>query len=63
MARPTDGVRRFQSFLRRKKRPDLSFFLRALREADPDFGEPTDPHGDDGMMSREWLTRRMRRAA
>lgn len=41
------------------KRPaDLRFFLRALREADPDFGEEVD--ADVRLMSREWLTRNMR---
>jgi len=38
--------------------PDLRFFLRALREADPDFGEEVD--ADVRLMSREWLTRNMR---
>jgi diguanylate cyclase (GGDEF)-like protein len=38
--------------------PDLRFFLRALREADPDFGEQVD--ADVRLMSREWLTRNMR---
>ncbi len=38
--------------------PDLRFFLRALREADPDFGEEAD--ADVRLMSREWLTRNMR---
>jgi diguanylate cyclase (GGDEF)-like protein len=37
---------------------DLRFFLRALREADPDFGEEAD--ADVRSMSREWLTRNMR---
>ena len=39
---------------------ELRFFLRALREADPDFGEERDPSTDDDLMSREWLTRSMR---
>ena len=47
------------SFMRRKE-PDLRFFLRAFREADPDFGEKKDPGTDEELMSREWLTRRMR---
>jgi len=38
----------------------LRFFLRAFREADPDFGEEKDPDTGDDMMSREWLIRRMR---
>jgi diguanylate cyclase (GGDEF)-like protein len=37
---------------------DLRFFLRALREADPDFGE--EAGADVKLMSREWLTRNMR---
>jgi diguanylate cyclase (GGDEF)-like protein len=48
------------SFLRRKELPDLRFFLRAFREADPDFGEERDSDTDDDLMSREWLTRSMR---
>lgn len=39
--------------------PDVRFYLRALREADPDFGEP-DVDGDVKRMSREWRTRSMR---
>jgi len=45
---------------RRKDPSNLRFFLRALREADPDFGEERDPGTDDDLMSREWLTRSMR---
>jgi diguanylate cyclase (GGDEF)-like protein len=40
--------------------PVLRFFLRALREADPDFGEEKDPGAGEDLMSREWLTRSMR---
>ena len=50
MPRPTD-------------RPDLLFFLRALREADPDFGAERDRATDEERMSREWLIRRLRRTA
>jgi diguanylate cyclase (GGDEF)-like protein len=47
------------SFWKHRSSPDVRFFLRALREADPDFGE-ADPEGDVKRMSHEWLTRRMR---
>jgi diguanylate cyclase (GGDEF)-like protein len=40
--------------------PVLRFFLRALREADPDFGEEKDPGTGEDLMSRGWLTRSMR---
>lgn len=50
----------FVSFLKRKESPDLRFYVRAFREADPDFGEEEDRDGDDELMSREWLTRSMR---
>jgi diguanylate cyclase (GGDEF)-like protein len=46
--------------LRPKKPPALRFFLRAFREADPDFGEERDPDSHEDLMSREWLTRSMR---
>ena len=36
----------------------LRFYLQALREADPNFGEDTD--GDDERMSQEWRTRALR---
>jgi diguanylate cyclase (GGDEF)-like protein len=45
---------------RHEEPPVLRFFLRALREADPDFGEEKDPGTDEDLMSREWLTRSMR---
>jgi diguanylate cyclase (GGDEF)-like protein len=40
--------------------PVLRFFLRALRAADPDFGEEKDAGTGENLMSREWLTRSMR---
>jgi GGDEF domain-containing protein len=43
-----------------KEPPALRFFLRALREADPEFGEERDTGPDEDLMSREWLTRSMR---
>ena len=51
---------RVLSFVKRTEPPDLRFFLRAFREADPDFGEEKDPAAGDDMMSREWLIRTMR---
>jgi hypothetical protein len=51
---------RVLSFLKRAEPPDLRFFLRAFREADPDFGEEKDPDAGDDLMSREWLIRTMR---
>jgi hypothetical protein len=48
------------SFFKRKEPPDLRFYLRAFREADPDFGEESDGEPDADSMSREWLIRRMR---
>jgi diguanylate cyclase (GGDEF)-like protein len=51
---------RVLSFLKRAEPPDLRFFLRAFREADPDFGEEKDPDPGGDIMSREWLIRNMR---
>lgn len=56
-ARP-NGLKEASSFAAKRPAPDLRFFLRALREADPDFGEEVD--ADVKLMSREWLTRNMR---
>ncbi|PYQ16598.1 MAG: hypothetical protein DMF80_04110 [Acidobacteria bacterium] len=50
----------FLSFLKRKEPSDLRFYLRALQEADPDFGEESEDEPDADSMSREWLTRSMR---
>lgn len=46
--------------LKRRESPDLRFFLRAFREADPSFGEDGDPDPAEDFMSREWLIRRSR---
>jgi len=46
--------------LKRKEPSDLRFYLRALQEADPDFGEESEDEPDADSMSREWLTRSMR---
>ena len=51
---------RVLSFFKRTPRADLRFFLRALREADPDFGAEKDPDPGGDIMSREWLIRNMR---
>lgn len=51
---------RGSSFKRRKESRDLRFFLRAFREADPDFGGGKEPAPREDLMSREWLTRSMR---
>jgi GGDEF domain-containing protein len=51
---------RVPSLFKRTRPLDLRFFLRAFREADPDFGEEKDPDAGDDMMSREWLIRTMR---
>ena len=47
-------------FSKRAEPRDLRFFLRAFREADPDFGEEKDADTGGDMMSREWLIRNMR---
>jgi diguanylate cyclase (GGDEF)-like protein len=47
-------------FFKRREPPGLRFFLRAFREADPDFGDEKNADAGDDMMSREWLIRRMR---
>ena len=47
-------------FSKRAEPRDLRFFLRAFREADPDFGEEKDADTGGNMMSREWLIRNMR---
>ena len=59
VARRRSRVTDLASFLKSRRSPDLRFYLRALREADPDFGEP-DAESDVKLMSREWLTRNMR---
>ena len=51
---------RVLSFFKRTEPRDLRFFLRAFREADPDFGEEKDPDPAGDIMSREWLIRNMR---
>jgi len=45
--------------LGRAEEPAFRFYLRALREADPSFGEETPLSG--GWMSLEWLVRDARR--
>ena len=47
-------------FFKRTEPRDLRFFLRAFREADPDFGEEKDPDPAGDIMSRQWLIRNMR---
>lgn len=59
LARRGSPVADLASFAKSRRSPDVRFYLRALREADPDFGEP-DVDGDVKRMSREWRTRRMR---
>jgi GGDEF domain-containing protein len=58
-ARPRSTVADLASFWKSRRTSDVHFYVRALREADPDFGEP-DLDDDVKRMSREWLTRRMR---
>ena len=60
-ARVTGALQVVRRFLGRADGPTFRFYLRALREADPGFGDKR--QGSASGMSLEWLVRNARRTA